>query len=253
MWPWPARCRCPSCPSAGPPTPGHARPGRPRRSGSPSPASRTGLAALVDCDRQTGRQRAGVSGSSTRSRRRVTAWPYRHRPGPRVDAAQERIEIVGQLGRSVRSVSAAIIPQPMSTPTADGMTAPTVGMTEPMVAPMPTWASGMRATWPATNGSLARAAPARSWTPRGPTPGTPPRCRSWSWPSCPLLRERTRVTGRDGRVILITAHRTRSDASARCTVRLGVPCRVSRNTASRDGGIGPRSGPHTRAVGTHRR
>ena len=51
--------------------------------------------------------------------------------------------------------STAIIPQPMSTPTAEGMTAPTVGMTEPMVAPMPTWASGIRATWPAMNGSFA--------------------------------------------------------------------------------------------------
>jgi hypothetical protein len=64
-------------------------------------------------------------------------------------------------GRSVeaRSVSAAIMPQPMSTPTAEGMIAPLVGMTDPMVAPMPTWASGMRARWPFTNGSrLALAA-----------------------------------------------------------------------------------------------
>src|SRR5436853_7135300 len=47
------------------------------------------------------------------------------------------------------------MPQPMSTPTADGMTAPLVGITEPTVAPMPTWASGMRATWPSTMGSRA--------------------------------------------------------------------------------------------------
>ena len=47
---------------------------------------------------------------------------------------------------SVTSSSAAIMPQPMSTPTADGITAPVVGITEPTVAPMPTWASGMRAT-----------------------------------------------------------------------------------------------------------
>ena len=42
-------------------------------------------------------------------------------------------------GRSAatRSVRQAIIPQPMSTPTAAGMIASTVGMTEPMVAPMP--------------------------------------------------------------------------------------------------------------------
>ena len=38
------------------------------------------------------------------------------------------------------------MPQPMSTPTAAGMIAPSVGMTEPTVAPMPRWASGMSAT-----------------------------------------------------------------------------------------------------------
>ena len=53
---------------------------------------------------------------------------------------------------SVTSSSAATMPQPMSTPTALGMTAPLVGMTEPTVAPMPTWASGMRATWPVDDG-----------------------------------------------------------------------------------------------------
>ena len=47
------------------------------------------------------------------------------------------------------------MPQPMSTPTAEGMTAPWVGMTDPTVAPIPTWASGMSATWPATIGSRA--------------------------------------------------------------------------------------------------
>ena len=43
----------------------------------------------------------------------------------------------------------------MSTPTADGITAFLVGITDPTVAPMPTWASGMRATWPSTIGSRA--------------------------------------------------------------------------------------------------
>ena len=47
------------------------------------------------------------------------------------------------------------MPQPMSTPTAAGITAPLVGITEPTVAPMPTWASGMRATWPSTIGRRA--------------------------------------------------------------------------------------------------
>src|SRR5207248_2172513 len=56
---------------------------------------------------------------------------------------------------SVTSSSAATMPQPMSTPTAAGITAFLVGMTEPTVAPMPTWASGMRATWPTTMGNRA--------------------------------------------------------------------------------------------------
>src|SRR6185295_12795822 len=40
-------------------------------------------------------------------------------------------------------------------PTADGITAPFVGMTEPTVAPIPTWASGISATWPSMIGSRA--------------------------------------------------------------------------------------------------
>ena len=39
------------------------------------------------------------------------------------------------------------MPQPMSTPTAAGMIADLVGMTEPTVAPMPMCASGIKATW----------------------------------------------------------------------------------------------------------
>jgi len=38
------------------------------------------------------------------------------------------------------------MPQPMSTPTAAGMIAPTVGITLPTVAPIPAWTSGMTAT-----------------------------------------------------------------------------------------------------------
>jgi len=44
------------------------------------------------------------------------------------------------------------MPQPMSTPTAAGMIAPTVGITEPTVAPLPRWASGMSARCGRTNG-----------------------------------------------------------------------------------------------------
>ncbi len=43
-------------------------------------------------------------------------------------------------------VRTAIIPQPMSTPTAAGMIAPMVGITEPTVAPMPQCTSGITAT-----------------------------------------------------------------------------------------------------------
>ena len=51
-------------------------------------------------------------------------------------------------GRSSRKsgVRTAIMPHPMSTPTAAGMIAPSVGMHDPTVAPIPTWQSGMTAT-----------------------------------------------------------------------------------------------------------
>ncbi|WP_350227185.1 hypothetical protein [Barrientosiimonas endolithica] len=49
----------------------------------------------------------------------------------------------------------AIMPQPMSTPTAAGMTAPSVGITEPTVAPSPRWASGISARCGWMNGIVA--------------------------------------------------------------------------------------------------
>jgi hypothetical protein len=52
-------------------------------------------------------------------------------------------------------VRAAIIPHPMSTPTAAGMTAPLVGITEPTVAPIPTCTSGIAATCLKMNGIFA--------------------------------------------------------------------------------------------------
>ena len=45
----------------------------------------------------------------------------------------------------------------MSTPTAAGITAPSVGMTVPTALPFPAWASGMRATCGVMNGNAARA------------------------------------------------------------------------------------------------
>src|SRR5256885_11131457 len=56
------------------------------------------------------------------------------------------------------------MPQPISTPTAAGMIARRVGITEPTVAPMPACTSGMAATWPNTIGSCATLASwARAW------------------------------------------------------------------------------------------
>ena len=51
-----------------------------------------------------------------------------------------------------RLVRAAIMPQPMSTPTAAGRMAPSVTITDPTVAPFPKWASGISATGPASTG-----------------------------------------------------------------------------------------------------
>ena len=52
----------------------------------------------------------------------------------------------------VNWVRTAIMPQPMSTPTAAGMIAPNVGITDPTVAPLPRCASGIRARCGKING-----------------------------------------------------------------------------------------------------
>jgi hypothetical protein len=54
-------------------------------------------------------------------------------------------EVIGRIVSVVRKLS-AIMPQPMSTPTAAGMIAPRVGITLPTVAPMPQCTSGIAAT-----------------------------------------------------------------------------------------------------------
>ena len=56
---------------------------------------------------------------------------------------------------AVRVVLVATIPQPISTPTAAGITASTEGMTLPMVAPLPICTSGITAICECTNGILA--------------------------------------------------------------------------------------------------
>ena len=60
-------------------------------------------------------------------------------------------------GRSFafKVVWTAIMPQPMSTPTAAGMIAPWVAITEPTVAPLPTCTSGITARCECTNGMRA--------------------------------------------------------------------------------------------------
>ena len=77
------------------------------------------------------------------------------------------------------------MPQPMSTPTAAGMMARSVGITEPTVAPMPKCTSGMAAMWWCTMGSRAalvswRLASSSTGTPRVHIfSGTPPGMSSW--------------------------------------------------------------------------
>ncbi|MNL14771.1 hypothetical protein D3C87_1357280 [compost metagenome] len=56
-----------------------------------------------------------------------TAFSIAERSGPRLSGRSRALSVVLQ----------AIIPQPMSTPTAAGMMALKVGITEPTVAPMP--------------------------------------------------------------------------------------------------------------------
>lgn len=75
-------------------------------------------------------------------------------------------------GRSlaISEVRAAIMPQPISTPTAAGITAPLVGITEPTVAPIPTCTSGMAATCLKMNGILAAR---ESWSRALSSTGTP--------------------------------------------------------------------------------
>ncbi len=62
-----------------------------------------------------------------------------------LDLLAQRHEVAREQLRFVNCVRTAIMPQPMSTPTAAGMMAPSVGMTEPTVAPLPRCASGMSA------------------------------------------------------------------------------------------------------------
>jgi hypothetical protein len=70
----------------------------------------------------------------------------------------------------VSVVRTAIMPQPMSTPTAAGTMAARVAMTEPTVAPLPRCTSGITATWPWMKGSAAML---KSWRRAASSTGTP--------------------------------------------------------------------------------
>jgi hypothetical protein len=97
------------------------------------------------------------------------------RSGPRLSGRSLAVSVVLQ----------AIMPQPMSTPTAAGMMARRVGITEPTVAPMPKCTSGMAAMWWKTMGRRAalvswRLASSSTGTPRVHIfSGTPPGTSSW--------------------------------------------------------------------------
>src|SRR5690606_33114626 len=90
------------------------------------------------------RRRRGSTGSSCAWKPTGIAASMRARTGPRSS------------GRSsaVSDVRTPIMPHPMSTPTALGDTASRIAMTEPTVAPLPRWTSGMTRT-PSTHGSAA--------------------------------------------------------------------------------------------------
>jgi hypothetical protein len=90
----------------------------------------------------------------------------RHRA---LDGRAQRPQVVGQVF-AVSVVLQAIMPQPMSTPTAAGMMARRVGMTEPTVAPMPKCTSGMAAMCLKTMG---RRAALVSWRLASSSTGTP--------------------------------------------------------------------------------
>ena len=69
-----------------------------------------------------------------------------------------RMKAESRTSSMVAVVRTAPMPQPISTPTAFGMTASRHAMTPPIGMPYPTWQSGIRATWDTTTGWAARLA-----------------------------------------------------------------------------------------------
>ena len=75
------------------------------------------------------------------------------RAAPRASIAERSAARLSGRSFAGSVVCTAIMPQPMSTPTAAGMIAPLVGITLPTVAPMPKCTSGITATCWKTKGS----------------------------------------------------------------------------------------------------
>ena len=120
----------------------------------------------------SGARRAQAASTSVGTSRHA---PGSRAPGPRPCGTARSIAVRSGPSWSGRSsarsvVLAAIMPQPMSTPTAAGMIARRVGITLPTVAPMPKCTSGIAATWWKTNGSRATLA---SWRRASSSTGTP--------------------------------------------------------------------------------
>jgi hypothetical protein len=98
---------------------------------------------------------ATVAGSSPHAPR-SPGRPLLVRPcGIRRSIADRNAARLSGKSLAVSVVRCAIIPQPISTPTAAGTIAPLVGITLPTVAPMPQCTSGITATCRCTNGSDA--------------------------------------------------------------------------------------------------
>ena len=116
----------------------------------PEPSEPSCSGQLPRDARRPARHLAARAAPSTRGAAVVPAPACCTRPAdsgtaPR-DLLVQHAEVAPARSSAVNWVRTAIIPQPMSTPTAAGMIAPSVGMTEPTVAPLPRCASGIRAT-----------------------------------------------------------------------------------------------------------